>query len=218
MIRGLSRLFRQGVPASTSHTIEPATAVDLVLFTGEAPAGMVREFAVWCARRVWHLVEDTSYDYDPTAHGRFVHAVETAERYARGAASAREVRVAWESSIDPRARSGWGPGRLAAVGAFKSAALMSARFACRTTCAAAVVEAARRTSSHAAWAVGYLAAAQHPASKALSEHLGVEQGRRDADWRRGWEIAFNTSQKLADEAMRAGEAEHASELRRWLGR
>src|SRR5262245_26307736 len=173
MIRDLLRLFRRRVPASTPHTIDPIdhpTVVDLVLFGGETPAGVAREFAVWCVRRVWHLVEDTRYDYDPTAHGRFVHAVETAERHARGAASAKEVRAAWDSSVDPRARGGMWPQRLAGMGAFRDAAFMSARFACRATCAETATRAARLASTFTARAVGYLAVAETPAARDLSAY------------------------------------------------
>src|SRR2546426_224511 len=144
MIQRVLRLLQRRAPAAVSHTIEPPTAVDLVLFTGQTRAGMVREFAVWCAKRVWNLVGDRSYDYDPSAHARFVSAVDTAERFARGRVSEDELRVVYHASVDPRcAKTGWGPGRLANVGAFRDAALMSARFACRSTCEADATRAAR---------------------------------------------------------------------------
>lgn len=217
MIRRLLR--RRPPPAGRSNPrpTDPPSVIDLVLFAGQAPASLLRDFAVWCAKSVWDVVEDRSYDHDPTAHARFVSAVETAERFARDSASEDELRAAYQASVDPRsARTGWWPGRLANVGAFRSAALMAARFACRATCAETATQAARHACRWSAWAVGYLAVADGPVARDLLACLG-DQGPRGEEWWQGWRRAYETSQRVAEEAMVAAEAEHAAELRRRLG-
>ena len=138
---------------------EEVSIID-VLSEGPISTSVLRSFAVWCAERVRHLVEASpEYDLDPEAPARFTHALEVAAREARGCASPEELEAARRGAVDQRsAGSGWWPGHLADAGAFRSAAHMAARFACRGTCQKDAAIAAILSSQRTAWAVGYLAA------------------------------------------------------------
>ena len=91
-----------------------------------------RLFAVWCARRVQHLLTDP----------RSLAALDVAERYANGMATDKELQAAWEAA------------RAAARAAFRSAAWAAAK-AARDAAWVAAEEAAG-----AAWAAGDARAAQ----------------------------------------------------------
>ena len=65
-----------------------------------------RLFAVWCARKVQHLMTDT----------RSITALDVAERYANGQASAEELDTAWAAAM-AAARAAAGAAAWAAAGA-----------------------------------------------------------------------------------------------------
>jgi hypothetical protein len=92
----------------------------------------IRLYAIWCARRVQHLMTDP----------RSVAALDVAERYARGEASDEELSAAGEAAAMWSAR--W------AAAEAMSAALAAARWAARWSAAAAA--AAARNTERAAQA------------------------------------------------------------------
>ena len=67
----------------------------------------IRLFAVWCARRVQHLMSDP----------RSIAAIDVAERYAFGQATDDDLRKAWAA-----ARAAWDAARAAARDAARAAA------------------------------------------------------------------------------------------------
>ncbi len=94
-----------------------------------------RLFAVWCARRVQHLMIDT----------RSVAALDVAERFARGEATVEELAAARDAARDAAwdaARgAAWGAARDAAWGAAWAAAWDAARGAARDAARAAAWDA-----------------------------------------------------------------------------
>lgn len=96
----------------------------------------LRLFAVWCARRVQHLMTDP----------RSVTALDVAERFANGAATEDELRAAYAAARDAAA----GAAADAAWDAAGAAAWDAARDAARDAAARAAARAAR-----AAWAFGW---------------------------------------------------------------
>lgn len=95
-----------------------------------------RLFAVWCARRVQHLMIDP----------RSVAALDVAERFARGEATVEELAAAWDAAWD------------AAVVAARAAARDAARDAAWDAAGAAAVVAARDAAQAAARAAAWAAA------------------------------------------------------------
>lgn len=187
-----------------------------VLFAGPISAITLRAFAVWCAQRTLHLVDlSPDYDLDSDARQRFARALTVGRREAHGRATSGELMAAWMDALDQRAATtGWWPERLASRGAFASAAQMAARFACRATCDPDATTAALSTSRWTAWAIGYVAASGSGAE-------GVRNVRRPADdgsSRARWIKMARVAARLADEARRTEEVEHADELRRWTQR
>jgi hypothetical protein len=107
----------------------------------------LRLFACACCRRVWRLLRE--------AGSRAV--VETAERFAEGAATAEQLATALAAA--PRPPSGnlpawraWGPAMGAAWGAADLNPLHAARLASRLAAQAAAEQAARATEGKANWA------------------------------------------------------------------
>jgi hypothetical protein len=123
--------------------------------------------------------------------------------------------AAWMDALDQRAATtGWWPARLASRGAFASAAQMAARFACRATCDPDATTAALSTSRWTGWAVGYVAASGSGADELRS----VRKEAGDGSSRGSWTRAVREAARLADDARRAEQAEHANDLRRWTQR
>lgn len=100
----------------------------------------LRLFAAWCARRALQLVDDPDQ--------RSIAACDTAERFARGAATAKELSAAWEAAKDVAYDSTWGA-RAAAEAAARSA--VKAAWTAARSAAEQAVEAAARAVRVAAW-------------------------------------------------------------------
>jgi hypothetical protein len=90
-----------------------------------------RLYAIWCARRVQHLMKDE----------RSIHALDVAERYANGAASDEELIAARDAAWD----AAW----IAAMGAASAAAWAAVRAASRDAARAAAWAAVRAASRDA---------------------------------------------------------------------
>jgi len=182
------------------------------LYHGPCSTSVLRSFSVWCAARVWHCVERASeYDLDRRARLRFARSLNVARREARCHATSSEVMAAWVSAVDQRAaRTAWWPGRLASRGAFRAAAQMAARFACRATSHVDAGTAALCASYWTGWAVGYLAASER------ADHALRVMDAKPLGTSSRWMRVVCDAQCLADEARIAEEAEHVREIRRWI--
>ena len=86
-----------------------------------------RLFAVWCARQVQHLMQDS----------RSIDALEVSEKFAMGNASTNELQVAWAAAVDA-ARDAVDAAWAAAVDAAWAAAWAAAGAAADAARAAAV--------------------------------------------------------------------------------
>jgi len=100
----------------------------------------LRLFAVWCARQALQLVDDA----DP----RSIAACDTAERFAHGTATAKELAAACDAARNAAWDSTWAA-RAAADAAAKTA--VKAAWSAARSAAEAAVEAAARTVRVAAW-------------------------------------------------------------------
>ena len=95
-----------------------------------------RLFAVWCARRVQHLMTDP----------RSLAALDVAERHANGNATDEELIAAWAAARDAAWAAAWAAARAAAWAAARAAAR------------AAAWDGARAAAWDAAWAAAWDAA------------------------------------------------------------
>ena len=115
----------------------------------------IRLFAVWCARQVQHMMTDP----------RSVAALDVAERFAQGLATAEELDAAQAAALDALAAAS---DALAAASDARAAALAAARAAARA--AAWAARDAAWAASDAAWAAAWAArAAARAASDAASD-------------------------------------------------
>nr|MBP6777298.1 hypothetical protein [Piscinibacter sp.] len=103
-----------------------------------------RLFAVWCARRVQHLMKDQ----------RSIAALDVAERHAHGMASDSELDAAWAAARD----AAWAAARDAAMDAARAAARAAARDAAMDAAWAAARDAARDAAMDAARDAAWAAA------------------------------------------------------------
>jgi len=103
----------------------------------------IRLFGVWCARQVQHLMEDQ----------RSCDALDVAERFANGKASAEALAAAWHAACDAAWHAAGDAARDAAWHAARAAAQAAA---CDAACDAA--QAAAWAAARAAWAAAWAAA------------------------------------------------------------
>jgi hypothetical protein len=111
--------------------------LDYLRRRGGASDRKLRLFACACARQVWHLMDDLR----PRA------AVEMAERYAEGGATAKELATAGEAAYEPVMDM------LEAISYPPDAADAAAITAAQAACFQRAARAARRACQHAAAAI-----------------------------------------------------------------
>ena len=111
----------------------------------------LRLFAVGCARRVQHFMNDQ----------RSIDALDVAERYANGNATKDELNAAMDAAMDAA--------MAAARAASRYASRCAARYAARYAAMAAAWDAAWNASRYAAWAAAM--AAEHQAQIEIAVEL-----------------------------------------------
>jgi hypothetical protein len=148
LLRGLNKTAADDEPLWIDQVLDH-NGFDDALWCLRAVEGCDREirlFAVWCARRVQHLMTDP----------RSVEALDVVERHARGDASDEELSAAARSA----ARS--------AAAAARSAAAAAAEWAAARSAAAKAAEWAAAAADWAAWASAY-------AARAAAEAVAAEE-------------------------------------------
>jgi hypothetical protein len=136
LLRGLGKTAADDEPLWID-TILDYNGLDDALWCLRAVEGYDREirlFAVWCARRVQHLMTDP----------RSVEALDVAERHARGEASDKELKAARSLAAAAWAAAGRAAGR-AAWEAAESGAAAAGRAAEWAECAARAAGMDRNT-------------------------------------------------------------------------
>ena len=103
----------------------------------------LRLFAVWCARQALALVDNPDQ--------RSVAACDTAERFANGEATERELAAAWAAARAAARDAAWAAARAAARDAAWAAAWAAAWDAASVAARAVAWDAARAAARDAAW-------------------------------------------------------------------
>ena len=178
LLRHLGKTEADDEPLALA-TILDSNGLDDALWCLRAVDGHQREirlFAVWCARRVQHLMTD----------GRSLAAIDVAERHANGQATDAELTAAMDAARAARA----------AAWAASAAAVAAARAA-----AVDVARAARAAASAASAAAGNAAGDAARAARAAAWDAAWEAAR-DAE-RVAQEVEFR---RVLCDALRRGEA------------
>ena len=146
LLRHLGKTGADDEPLSLA-TILDSNGLDDALWCLRAVDGCDREkrlYAVWCARRVQHLMTDP----------RSIEALDVAERHANGQATDEELSTAWDAAWDAARGAAWAAraaAEAAARGAARAAAEAAAREAAEAAARAAAEAAARAAARGAAW-------------------------------------------------------------------
>jgi hypothetical protein len=119
LLRGLGKTTADDEPLPFSKIVE-INGLDDALWCCRAEPQYDREwrlFAVWCARRVQHLMKDP----------RSIAAIDVAERYANGKATREELDAAWAAAGGAAGAAAWAAAGDAALGAAGDAAWAAER-------------------------------------------------------------------------------------------
>jgi hypothetical protein len=114
LLRGLGKTAADDEPLWIDQILD-INGLDDALWCLRAVAGCDREirlYAVWCARRVQHLMTDP----------RSIAALDVAERHARGEASDKELAEAWAAAAAAAWTAAWPAAWAAAAEAARAAA------------------------------------------------------------------------------------------------
>lgn len=122
------------------ETLRPKWLVWVATKEGVLDDKTLRLFAVWCARRVQHLMKDK----------RSVATIDVAERFAHGNATAGELATAWSHAMDAASH--------VAIHSAKFAAMSTARRAAMSTARDAAMDSARQAARFAAMSAATAAA------------------------------------------------------------
>lgn len=121
LLRGLGKTAADDEPLWIDQILD-INDIDDALWCLRAVEGCDREirlYAVWCVRRVQHLMDDP----------RSIAVLDVAERFARGEASDKELKAAWSEAREAaQSVQAWSPAYLAA-GSAVWAAVQSAAWA-----------------------------------------------------------------------------------------
>ena len=115
LLRNLGKTAADDEPLSL-ETILDSNGLDDALWALRAVGGHEREirlFAVWCARHVQHLMNDP----------RSLDAIDVAERFAHGQATADELAAAWAAANS----AAWAAARAAALDEARDAQIRELR-------------------------------------------------------------------------------------------
>jgi hypothetical protein len=179
LLRGLNKTESDDEPLWLD-TVLDTNGLDDALWCLRAVEGCDREirlYAVWCARRVRHLMNDP----------RSVAALDVAERYARHEASDEELSAA----------------EAAAAAAAEAARWAAAEAAAEAAEAARLASAARSAAEAARWAAA-AAEAQWAASAARS---AAEAAAAAARWAARWAASAAVAEEAARDTERAAQVE-----------
>ena len=124
-----------------------------------------REFACWCVRQIWHLLDDE----------RSKNAVVVAEKYARGEATDEELDAACDAAWVAAWNASWTAPVAAVVDAARVAAMAAGRAAVVDMATAAAMAAAAATAADMATAMD---AARDAQTKHLLEVLEERDNRQ----------------------------------------
>ena len=151
------------------ETMRPKWLVWVATKEGVLDDKTLRLFAVWCARRVQHLMKDK----------RSVATIDVAERFAHGNATAEELATAWYAARDAA--------RNAARDAAMDDAIDSEKFAAMATAGDAAMDSARSAAKFAAMnaaTVTVMASATDPLNHAEWDVENNAERASQADWLR----------------------------------
>ena len=133
-----------------------------------------RLFAMWCARKIQHLMDDE----------RSINALDVAERHASGHASDTELAAARSAALAAARFAARSAARSAALAAARSAARSAARFAARSAALDAALAAALDAAGDAARSAARSAAGDAALAAAGDAALAAARAEQEAEFRR----------------------------------
>ena len=150
LLKHLGKTQADDEPLSVATIVE-SNGLDDALWCLRAVEGHdkeIRLFAVWCARQVQHLMKDQ----------RSLTALDVAERYAHGEATAAELEAAWAAAEAAAWAAAEAAAEAAAWAAAEAAAWDAAWVAAWDAARSAARAAAREAAGAAAWDAAWVAA------------------------------------------------------------